>query len=145
MDFKVKSVASTAKRKHGKWHGRGPKSMATMASVQGTGIKDAKCFGCPLYFAPGPLPGAGPMSSPLWFVGEAPYRDEMRQKKPFAGGLGKIARFAMKSAGVRSSKVHITYAVRCTPTRHGGIARAATDDEYRYCMERFLWPELAEA
>jgi uracil-DNA glycosylase family protein len=71
------------------------------------------CRGCELYrHATQAVPGEGPQSSIIVFVGEQPGNDEDLQGRPFVGPAGRLFERALDEAGINRSAVYITNAVK---------------------------------
>ena len=74
---------------------------------------EAACRRCPLY---GPatqvVPGEGPVSARLMFVGEQPGNDEDLEGRPFVGPAGRVFDRALSEAGIDRSQVFVTNAVK---------------------------------
>jgi uracil-DNA glycosylase family 4 len=75
------------------------------------------------------VPGVGPCSSRIVFIGEGPGKDEDVKGQPFVGRAGKVLDEALKSAGVDRSRVFITNLVKCRPPGN----RRPRKDEIRTC------------
>jgi uracil-DNA glycosylase len=78
-------------------------------------LKDALqgCRGCDLYrHATQAVPGEGPRSSVIVFIGEQPGNDEDLQGRPFVGPAGRLFERALEEAGIDRSAVYITNAVK---------------------------------
>jgi DNA polymerase len=78
-------------------------------------LKDALqgCRGCELYRnATQAVPGEGPRSSVIAFIGEQPGNDEDLQGRPFVGPAGRLFARALEEAGIDRSVVYITNAVK---------------------------------
>jgi len=61
------------------------------------------------------VPGEGPYSAKVVFVGEAPGKSEDKTGRPFVGVAGRILDEALHKAGVERSRVFITNIVKCRP------------------------------
>jgi DNA polymerase len=61
------------------------------------------------------VPGDGPMSPKLFFVGEAPGRQEQRAGKPFVGASGELLNEMLESVGITREEVFITNIVKYRP------------------------------
>lgn len=61
------------------------------------------------------VPGDGPMSPRLMFVGEAPGAREAKLRKPFVGASGKLLEEMLASVGIARSEVFITNVVKYRP------------------------------
>jgi uracil-DNA glycosylase len=71
------------------------------------------CRGCELYRnATQAVPGEGPQSSVIVFIGEQPGNDEDLQGRPFVGPAGRLFERALDEAGINRSAVYITNAVK---------------------------------
>jgi DNA polymerase len=86
------------------------------------------------------VPGVGPRSSKIVFIGEAPGKDEDSKGEPFVGRAGKILDVALESAGVSRQHVRITNLVKCRPPQN----RRPRRDEISKCRELYLDSELEE-
>ena len=75
------------------------------------------------------VPGVGPCSSRIVFIGEGPGRDEDVKGQPFVGRAGKILDEALERAGTDRSNVFITNLVKCRPPGN----RRPRKDEIRTC------------
>ena len=83
------------------------------------------------------VPGTGPCSSPIVFIGEAPGREEDLKGEPFVGRGGKLLDKVLTDAGADRSKVFICNLVKCRPPGN----RRPRKDEIEACS-RFLKSEL---
>lgn len=63
----------------------------------------------------GPVVGRGPKDARIWFVGEAPGKQEDEEGKPFIGASGKLLRAAILHIGLKPEDVYITNVVKCRP------------------------------
>jgi DNA polymerase len=61
------------------------------------------------------VPGEGPVTAELLFVGEAPGYHEDRQGRPFVGPAGQLLTELLQSIGLRREDVYITNVVKCRP------------------------------
>lgn len=74
------------------------------------------CTRCPLHaHRTNAVPGEGPTRASLFFIGEAPGRDEDASGRPFVGRAGRILDAALRSAGLPRESVFITNVVKCRP------------------------------
>ncbi len=72
-----------------------------------------RCRGCDLYLnTTQAVPGEGPASSLIVFIGEQPGDEEDRQGHPFVGPAGRLLDRALKEAGIDRSQVYVTNAVK---------------------------------
>lgn len=61
------------------------------------------------------VPGVGPLSAEIMFVGEAPGRDEDLQGEPFVGQAGQLLTQCMEKAGVDRRQVFVANVLKCRP------------------------------
>jgi DNA polymerase len=74
------------------------------------------CTRCPL--AQGrtkAVPGDGPESASIMFVGEGPGFHEDQQGRPFVGAAGQFLTELLQSIGLQREEVYITNVVKCRP------------------------------
>ena len=83
------------------------------------------------------VPGTGPCTSRIVFIGEAPGREEDLKGEPFVGRGGRLLNDAIKEAGSDRSEVFICNLVKCRPPGN----RRPRKDEIEACS-RFLRSEL---
>lgn len=83
------------------------------------------------------VPGTGPCSSPIVFIGEAPGKEEDLKGEPFVGRGGKLLDKVLNEAGVDRSEVFICNLVKCRPPGN----RRPRKDEIETCSQ-FLESEL---
>lgn len=75
-----------------------------------------RCTACPLWKKRTlAVPGEGNPEAELFFVGEAPGREEDRQGIPFVGPSGKFLDEMLKIVGINRKEVFITGCVKCRP------------------------------
>lgn len=104
------------------------------------GNTDLKCTRCRLSKSRTQVvPGTGPCSARIVFIGEAPGKDEDLEGEPFVGRAGKILDAALAEAGVRRDQVYIANLVKCRPPGN----RRPKKDEISACSH-FLESELRE-
>lgn len=95
-----------------------------------------RCTACPLWKTRTlAVPGEGPEKARLFFVGEAPGREEDRQGRPFVGRSGRFLEEMFLLAGIKKEEVFLTGSVKCHPPRN----REPTARELKSCRE--LWLE----
>ncbi len=71
------------------------------------------CRDCDLYLkATQAVPGDGPASSLIVFIGEQPGDEEDRQGQPFVGPAGRLLDRALQEAGIDRSQLYVTNAVQ---------------------------------
>lgn len=73
------------------------------------------------------VPGEGPDSARIMFVGEAPGREEDVQGRPFVGRSGRVLNQALLEAGIERTAVFITSVVKCRPPHNRVPARREID------------------
>ncbi len=88
------------------------------------------CQRCPLFAAAThAVPGEGPVTAKLMFVGEAPGRVEDETGKPFVGRAGKLLTQLLAEIGIKREDVFITSVVKHRPPKN----RAPKPAEVRMC------------
>ena len=75
------------------------------------------------------VPGEGPGYSGLFFIGEAPGRNEDRSGRPFVGRAGAVLEALLSSIGLERSNVFITSIIKCRPPEN----RIPRQDEIAAC------------
>ncbi len=76
------------------------------------------------------VPGEGNLNSRIFFIGQAPGRNEDIQKRPFIGRSGKLLDSLIDGIGLHREDVYITSVVQFFPPDN----RVPTDDEVAICM-----------
>ena len=61
------------------------------------------------------VPGEGPESADMMFIGEGPGYNEDQQGRPFVGAAGQFLEQLLASIGLTREKVFITNMVKCRP------------------------------
>ena len=61
------------------------------------------------------VPGVGPVSAEIMFIGEGPGFHEDRQGIPFVGAAGKFLDELLANAGIDRKDVYIANVVKCRP------------------------------
>ena len=84
------------------------------------------------------VPGIGPESAPVAFIGEAPGRDEDLRAEPFVGRAGRVLNDALAAHGVSRQEVFVTNLVKCRPPEN----RRPRRDEIAAC-ETHLCEEMS--
>jgi uracil-DNA glycosylase len=75
-----------------------------------------RCTSCELcHTRKNAVPGEGPASARVMFVGEAPGRFEDIKGKPFVGPAGKILEAALSNTSISRSQAFMTNIVKCRP------------------------------
>jgi uracil-DNA glycosylase len=80
------------------------------------------------------VPGEGPLSAGVMFVGEAPGSAEDAEGRPFVGRAGKFFDDMLSRIGLTRARVFVTNSVKCRPSQN----RAPRDDELTVCREHWL-------
>jgi uracil-DNA glycosylase family 4 len=94
-----------------------------------------RCRRCPLYRnRTHAVPGEGPASARIIFIGEAPGREEDLQGLPFVGRSGKFLNSLLESIGLSRQQVYITSSVKCQPLEN----RTPHIDELMICKLNWL-------
>ena len=75
------------------------------------------------------VPGEGPVPSALFFIGEAPGRNEDLTGRPFVGRAGHVLETLLATIGLQRSSVFITSIVKCRPPEN----RIPRKDEIAAC------------
>ena len=76
----------------------------------------AGCPKCDLqYSRKRAVPGEGPASAQIMFIGEGPGFYENEQGRPFVGAAGKFLDELLASIGLKREEVFITNVVKCRP------------------------------
>ncbi|MEM2974612.1 MAG: uracil-DNA glycosylase [Candidatus Micrarchaeia archaeon] len=80
------------------------------------------------------VPGEGPSHARLFFVGEAPGKNEDETGRPFVGQSGKLLSKFLRDAGIDRHAVFITSILKCRPPGN----RKPKRDEVRECKPYLL-------
>ncbi len=98
-----------------------------------------KCKKCPLWReARNPVPGEGPASAKLIFIGESPGREEDLTGRPFIGRAGKLLDELLKKNRINRKKVFITSVIKHRPPKN----RQPKKSELKAC--RNWWGQQIE-
>jgi uracil-DNA glycosylase len=62
--------------------------------------------------------GEGSLNARVFFIGEAPGRNEDITGRPFCGAAGKILDLGLEAAGMKRQEVFITSVVKCRPPKN---------------------------
>lgn len=89
--------------------------------------QDGRCKICKLRSTT--VPGEGPSTASVIFIGEAPGAEEDRLGRPFIGRSGQLLRRIMSRCGIDPSSIFITNIVKCHPPEN----RTPTASEIRAC------------
>ncbi len=93
------------------------------------------CKRCPLHETrTNAVPGEGSYTPKVFFIGEAPGRNEDLQGRPFVGAAGKLLDELLTSIGLTRSDVYITNLVKCRPPGN----RDPSEGEIRACSPYLL-------
>lgn len=106
-----------------------------------TYLKPPSCQSCPLFSAPGPVPGDGDSEADIVYIAQNPGEHEVQEKPPIPliGPAGRVFNRQLFEADLRRRQLYITNVVKCkTPAN-----RLPTSEEAR-CCRHFLDKELAE-
>jgi len=82
--------------------------------------------------------GQGDRSSKVFFVGEAPSREEDAKGAPFTGRIGEIFDRLLESIGLNREAVYITNLLKCRPADFQGGDREPTCTEVIACLPNVL-------
>lgn len=85
------------------------------------------------------VPGDGPVTADILFIGEAPGFHEDRQGRPFIGPSGKLLDDLLSSIGMDRSMVFVTNVVKCRPPGN----RDPLPDEIGTCTGTYLHRQIA--
>jgi DNA polymerase len=83
--------------------------------------------------------GVGPEHAQIFFIGEAPGKDEDEQGMPFIGRSGRLLRTLLTEIDCDPSSVYISNATKCRPP----LNRPPTYEERATCSSRILLQEIA--
>jgi uracil-DNA glycosylase family 4 len=76
----------------------------------------AACTKCPLHHSrTKPVPGEGPSSAQIMFIGEGPGFHEDQSGRPFVGASGNFLTELIESIGLKREDVFIANVVKCRP------------------------------
>jgi uracil-DNA glycosylase family 4 len=89
---------------------------ARQAQLKTIAAEIAACQQCPLHKArTQTVPGSGPASATIMFIGEAPGFHEDQQGLPFVGASGKYLEQLLADVNLHREDVFITNVVKCRP------------------------------
>jgi len=90
--------------------------MVNDATLEKIAEEVAQCKECSLYKTrTNVVPGEGPSDAEIFFVGEAPGREEDLQGRPFCGQAGKFLDELLDKIGLKREEVFIGNVVKCRP------------------------------
>ena len=96
------------------------------------------CTKCELHkFRNKAVPGEGNINADLFFIGEAPGREEDLTGRPFVGRAGKLLTKIIESISLRREDVYICNVIKCRPPKN----RNPEKDEIEACTP-FLTKQL---
>lgn len=97
------------------------------------------CRICDLYkFRKKTVPGSGSFNAKIFFIGEAPGRNEDAQGKPFIGRAGKILDQLLEEADIKKDDIFISNILKCRPPKN----RNPLKTEIEKCTELYLDKQL---
>jgi len=85
------------------------------------------------------VPGTGPVTAEVVFIGEGPGKNEDEQGIPFCGASGKFLDELLESILLSRDDIFITNIVKCRPPAN----RDPLPDEKQICSETYLDKQLA--
>jgi DNA polymerase len=99
-----------------------------------------KCIRCPLGFQGRThvVFGEGNPDAAIFFIGEAPGREEDEQGRPFVGRSGKLLNKALEKAQLVREEVFISNVVKCRPPQN----RQPLPNESGICKRLLLFNQL---
>jgi len=101
--------------------------------------KIKNCKKCPLWKSrTNVVPGEGTANADLFFIGQAPGREEDRTGRPFAGRAGKFFDELLQENNINRKKVFITSIVKCFPPKN----RMPRKKEYETCIKKYLMDQI---
>ncbi|HOZ11768.1 MAG TPA: uracil-DNA glycosylase [Thermotogota bacterium] len=83
------------------------------------------------------VPGEGSLGAKIFFVGEAPGREEDLSGRPFVGAAGKLFTTILKAVDIAREEVYIGNIIKCRPPEN----RTPTMEEMKACAP-FLLAQL---
>jgi len=93
------------------------------------------------------VPGDGPVSAMVMFVGEGPGEKEDQEGRPFVGAAGRLLTELLASVGLNRNQVFITNIVKCRPPNNRAPRQGEIDacnpyleDQIRLVGPRILCP-----
>jgi DNA polymerase len=84
------------------------------------------------------VPGEGPATARIMFIGEGPGYHENRQGRPFVGPAGKFLDELLALAGLSRADVFIGNVVKCRPPQN----RDPQPDEVQTCTTTYLYQQI---
>lgn len=87
-----------------------------MSELEALATEVARCTKCLLHRGrTKAVPGEGPESAEIMFIGEAPGFHEDQQGRPFVGAAGKFLEELLGSIGLTRKEVFIANVIKCRP------------------------------
>lgn len=98
-----------------------------------------KCKKCSLYKSrKTAVPGEGPTNAKLFFIGQAPGRNEDKTGKPFVGKAGRFLDDLLRANKIDRKKIFLTSIVKCYPLKN----RLPRKKEYETCIKEYLIDQI---
>jgi len=99
----------------------------------------AVCTKCELHHSrKNAVPGEGPATADIMFIGEAPGFHENEQGRPFVGAAGKLLEELLTKIGLTREQVFITNVVKCRPPGN----RDPRPEEVGTCTGEYLGRQI---
>lgn len=86
----------------------------------------------------------GPFDCKIAFIGEAPGRDEVTQRRPFVGAAGVLFDNRLRTAGIIRKKCLINNVLKIRPQPNGNDVRPYLDLSKKYPIESDIYLEMVE-
>ncbi len=97
------------------------------------------CTACPLWRGrQQAVPGEGEPGAVIFFIGEAPGRQEDKTGRPFVGPAGRVLNGALERAGLTRGETFITSVVKCKPPGREKPKR----NEVTTCTNLYLFHQI---
>jgi uracil-DNA glycosylase len=85
-------------------------------SLENVSQEVSSCTKCILHYSrKKAVPGEGPATASIMFIGEGPGFHENEQGRPFVGAAGKLLDELLTGIGMKRADVYITNVVKCRP------------------------------
>jgi DNA polymerase len=109
--------------------------MTAADTLAGIAEQVAVCTRCALHHSrKNGVPGEGPATAEIMFIGEGPGFHENEQGRPFVGAAGQLLDQLLQQAGLKRADVWITNVVKCRPPAN----RDPLPEEITACTTNFL-------
>ncbi len=113
--------------------------MGAEEHIQAIAEQVNSCTLCPLHQGRiKGVPGEGPATARIMFIGEGPGYHENRQGRPFVGPAGKFLDELLALAGLQRTDVFIGNVVKCRPPQN----RDPQPDEIETCTTTYLYRQI---